>query len=342
MKILVITDLYPIRDDEKYTPKTIKKFVDSWKLMGHEVRVIKPNFLFNSFLRGKPFYKTGFYGNIENINYFLPFCGNVAQKIKTEFKPDLVIAHMPSGIMLADKLGLKFCAGVHVSDIEVLTNPLYGVYFKRRLERAYDRAFKIACRSEVLRQKFLGLYPQHEEKCFVAYSGINNPIKRTWNSKGRINVLTCGQFIKRKNIDKVIIACDEFDNIDLTVIGSGKERLRQLSDKPKFLGQLSHDEVMEQMRMADVFILPSENETFGMVYLEAMASGCVTVCRKNDGIDGIICDGENGFLCENVSDTLKKIIDYPDKNYILSNAYDTISNLSESDVAENYLRACGF
>ena len=58
MKILVITDLYPIKSDEKFTPKTIQNFVQGWEKLGHEVRVIKPNFLLNSFIRKKPFYKS--------------------------------------------------------------------------------------------------------------------------------------------------------------------------------------------------------------------------------------------------------------------------------------------
>ena len=65
MKILVITDLYPIREDERFTPKTILNFVESWKELGHEVNIIKPNFLFNSFLLKKPYYKDGFYGSVE-------------------------------------------------------------------------------------------------------------------------------------------------------------------------------------------------------------------------------------------------------------------------------------
>ena len=81
MKILVVTDLYPIKDDEKFTPKTIKDFVDGWEKLDYEVRVIKPNFLFNSFLRRKPFYKSDIYENVENINYFLPFIGNIKNKI---------------------------------------------------------------------------------------------------------------------------------------------------------------------------------------------------------------------------------------------------------------------
>lgn len=348
MKILVITDLYPIKDDEIHTPKTIYDFVKSWEKQGHEVRIIKPNFILNSFLRKKPFYKSGIYGEVENINYWLPFLGNIKRKIATSFTPDLVIAHMPSGLMFANKLGLKFCAGVHVSDIEVLTNPLYSIYFKTELEKAYKNADKIACRSYVLKDKFLKLYPEFEAKTFVAPSGVNigievNVIKKEWEAKDKIKVLTCGQFIKRKNIDKVIKACEEFDNIELTVIGSGGKYkdLKNISKKPIFTGQLPHDKVLEKMKESDIFILPSINETFGMVYLEAMASGCITVCTRCDGIDGIIKDGENGFLTEtgvnDIKDVLQKIIDSDNKQEILDNTYKTILKYTSDAMAANYL-----
>ena len=212
MKILVITDLYPIKDEEKFTPKTIKNFVEAWKNLGHEIRIIKPNFLFNSFLRKKPFYKSGIYGNVENINYFLPFVGNIKNKIKTKFEPDIVIAHMPSGLIFANKIDLPFVAGVHVSDLEVLSNPIYSIYFKSELEKAYKNATKIACRSEALKKKFLKLYPQYEDKTFVCYSGIDvEPIKRIWQPKGRVKVLTCANLIKRKNVDLVIKECEKLD-----------------------------------------------------------------------------------------------------------------------------------
>ena len=337
MKILVITDLYPVQNNEKHTPRTIFNFVKCWKRMGHEVRVIKPNFLLNSFLRGKPFYKSGFYGDVENINYFLPFLGEVRNKIQTEFTPDVVVAHMPSGILLADKLGLPFVAAVHASDIEVLTNPLYKSHFKPRLEAAYRHASRIAARSDVLKNKFLKLYPELENKIFTAYSGVDGAILRIWQNREKVRVLTCGKFIKRKNIDKVIKACDRFENIELTVIGEGKENLRKLSDKPVFMGQISHDEVISKMRDSDIFILPSENETFGMVYLEAMATGCITVCRKGDGIDGIIKDGVNGFLCDDVDDVIKRILEFENKDSILANAYKTVCGLDEMSAAENYI-----
>lgn len=340
MRILIITDLYPLSDEEQTTPRTIKAFADSWIDMGHEVRVIRPNFLLNSYLRKKRYYKDGIYNNVENINYFLPFIGDIKNKIKTLFAPDIVLAHMPSGLIFANKLGINFFAAVHSSDLEVLTNPLYKIYFKPQLEQAYKKAKAIACRSYVLREKFLNLYPQFAKKTFVAPSGIFEEliIKREWSDREKVRVLTCGQFIRRKNIDKVIKTCENFENIELTVIGSGPQKLEKLSNKPIFLGQVSREQVLEKMRESDIFILPSKKETFGMVYLEALASGCITICRKNDGIDGIIKDGFNGFLCEdNLEGLFIKIFETSDKNTILSNAYATAQNFTAKKTAENYI-----
>lgn len=377
MKILVITDLYPVSETEKFTPRTIKNFVTEWEKMGHEVKIIKPNFLLNSFLRGKPFYKTGTYGQVENVNYFLPFLGNIKNKVRTltltstlswiirgacgvasdthltgstslhptenPLSPgegdmfDAVFAHMPSGIIFANRLGVDFTAGVHVSDLEVLTNPIYSIYFKSELEKAYKNAKKIACRSVVLKQKFLKLYPEFESKTFVAFSGIDTQIvHRNWNPNGRVKVLTCANLIKRKNVDKVIRECENLD-VDLTIIGDGKElsRLKKLSTKPKFLGWIEHDKVLEEMRRADIFALPSINETFGMVYLEAMASGCITVCTENDGAAGIIQNGENGYFWKD--GIIKEIIDAQDKQRILNNSYKTILNYTSKNAAINYL-----
>ena len=103
MKILFVTDLYPIKEDEKNTPKTLYSFVNQWKKMGQEVSVLKPNFLFNSFLRRKPFYKTGQYGDVFNANYVTPFLFDVSKKLPN-LDYDVIVAHMPSGIIFSNKL----------------------------------------------------------------------------------------------------------------------------------------------------------------------------------------------------------------------------------------------
>ena len=352
MKILLITDLYPVKQSEKYTPKTVYDFAAEWKNLGHEVKVIKPNFILNSFLRGKPYYKNGVYGDVENVNYWLPFIGNIDNKLKnTNFDEyDYIIAHMPSGIIFANRLrellnlSVPFIAAVHVSDLEVLTKPLYSIYFKSGMERAYAKAAKIACRSEVLRRKFLKIFPEYEEKTFVAYSGINSEciVKRQWKPGNKVKIMTCANMKKRKNIDKVILACNSIKNTELTVVGDGYEykNLKKLGgENVIFTGHLPNDSVLNTMRQSDIFILPSENETFGMVYLEAMASGCITVGLKGDGIDGIIKHGENGYLCtkDNIKSLLEEIINSNNQNLILENCCNTINSCTKENAALNYL-----
>ena len=241
MNILFITDLYPVSENEKTTPRTLFDFVKEWEKQGHNVDVIKPNFILNSFLRGKPFYKTGQYGKIFNVNYWSPFWFDIRKNFPQLENYDAIIAHMPSGILFADKLGVPFVAGVHNSDLEVLTNPLYKFHFKKRLEKALRNAKAIACRSFVIKDKLLKLYPEFENKTFTAPSGINKefivsdfaPINRN-----KIKVLTCANFKKRKNIDKVIEACKGLESFELTVIGDGKEKkhLEEIDKSVKFTG----------------------------------------------------------------------------------------------------------
>lgn len=368
MKILFITDLYPINTNETTTPVTLHNFVFEWIKQGHNVDVIKPNFIFNSFLRGKPFYKTGFYNyrgvSIFNVNYFTPFWFNISKKIPKEFdlkNYDAIISHMPSGIIFGDKwrinagVNTDFVCGVHYSDIEILKNPLYEFYFCTQLKNAYKNAKKIACRSFALQKKFDELMPEFAAKTFVANSGINKEALNLGSlevvKKPNISVITCSNLIKRKNIDKLILAIKNLEGFELTIIGDGKElnKLKKLSrsdildrqHKIKFLGRLSHEKVLEEMQKADIFILPSVNETFGLVYLEAMAAGCITVCTKNDGIDGIIKDGENGFLCkptiEGIKETLLRIKSFENIEKMIENSLNTAKDYTLEVCAKNYL-----
>ena len=347
MKILLVTDLYPISDDEIKTPVVLFDFVREWKKSGIDVDVLKPNFLLNSFIRHKKFYRTGIFNDVYNVNYFTPFWGNVKNKIPNyNYDYDVIVAHMPSGIIFANKLQGKLICAVHNSDIEVLTNPLYRIYFKKQMEIGYKKSIGIACRSEVLKNKFLELYPQYENKVFLIPSGIDfKPLLREKNN--RTKIVTCANLIKRKNIDKLIFAVNDMADMELTVIGSGKELtyLKKISNKNiKFTGYLNHEKVIDIFKQSDIFILPSVHETFGMVYLEAMASGCITVCTKNDGIDGIIKDNYNGFLIEPNTISIKSLIDKIrhtddiEMKILLQNCYNTVKNYSLANCADIYLK----
>lgn len=62
-----------------------------------------------------------------------------------------------------------------------------------------------------------------------------------------------------------------------------------------FLGRI--DLVAPLLADADLFLLPSRNESFGLSALEALASGVPVIATRTGGLPEVVNDGKNGFLC---------------------------------------------
>jgi len=83
------------------------------------------------------------------------------------------------------------------------------------------------------------------------------------------------------------------------VVGEGPagEATRERLPRGGFTGHLGGHELAVAYASADVFLFPSETETFGNVTLEAMASGLPVVAADAAGSQMLVDDGETGFLC---------------------------------------------
>lgn len=90
------------------------------------------------------------------------------------------------------------------------------------------------------------------------------------------------------------------------IIGGGGKALEkvvewtkeyQVTESVEFLGALNRSQVVEQMQMCDCFVLPSRYETFGVVYIEAMACGKPVIAVANGGPDDFIHEF-NGILIQ--------------------------------------------
>jgi glycosyltransferase involved in cell wall biosynthesis len=137
------------------------------------------------------------------------------------------------------------------------------------------------------------------------------------------------------------------ENVTLRIGGDGsiKSLLSELIEKLKMkdqvelLGALSREEVSLEMKKCDVFALPSEHETFGVVYIEALACGKPVIGADNGGAEDII-DEENGIMVkkkdvEDLAKALRRIKDnyaIYDKNKISEKA---IFSYSEKVLVEN-------
>ena len=90
----------------------------------------------------------------------------------------------------------------------------------------------------------------------------------------------------------------------LLMIGDGPERSRveafarthDLRDRVLFLGNVTNLE--EVLGACDLFLLPSESESFGMAALEAMASEIVVIATNTGGLPEVVVEGETGYLLE--------------------------------------------
>ncbi len=287
---------------------------------------------------------------------------------KTGFTPDVVVAHIGYSLFFGYKISRFFdvplISAIHYGDLlkgEKMLSP--GLF-----REIYRHSCGIACRSYPVYNKFLEQNPGLRERCFIAYSGIEKELiekkafilsKLNWKEKkgGEVRILSVCNLVKLKNIHVNLNALALLDkDIDwsYTVIGEGSERpyLEKLSDRlgitkrVSFLGHKNRAEVIEEMKRSHIFIMVSAPETFGLAFLEAMASGNIVLGAKGFGIDGVVENKKNGFLCtpgdeKELVQTLEHIITGSSKKEladIVTHSRETVLDYTEEKAAGNYLK----
>ena len=114
----------------------------------------------------------------------------------------------------------------------------------------------------------------------------------------------------------------------LTIIGDGPMRdaleaqavASGLSSRINFAGVMSNAEVFERLARADIFVLPSYREAFGVAYLEAMASGLLTIGVEGQGPSQFIDHGRTGLLLKprdvgSIEATLRDLLADPERSW---------------------------
>jgi glycosyltransferase involved in cell wall biosynthesis len=100
------------------------------------------------------------------------------------------------------------------------------------------------------------------------------------------------QIVRRKRTDFEMVIVGE---------GNAREEFQEMMPGAHFLGYQSGHTLAESYASADIFVFPSTTETFGLVTIEAMASGLAPIAAKVGGATGIIQEGTSGLFAEPLS-----------------------------------------
>ena len=88
-------------------------------------------------------------------------------------------------------------------------------------------------------------------------------------------------------------------------------------DSISFKGFVPNNKLRVKYSSASVFILPSIQDGFGMVFAEAMACGCPVIATTNTGAPDLVTDGVEGFIVpirspQSIADRLQQLADQPE------------------------------
>jgi glycosyltransferase involved in cell wall biosynthesis len=110
--------------------------------------------------------------------------------------------------------------------------------------------------------------------------------------------LYAGQISHRKGIPFLLRAASRAGDVDVLMTGPivSREVLRDMPANVRLLGTLSHQGIADMMRASDIFVLPSLEDSYGLVVLEAMASALPVVVTTNVGASEIVENGVSGLI----------------------------------------------
>ena len=195
---------------------------------------------------------------------------------------------------------------------------LYELY-KREAEKSARQSQRIIVISDAQEKQFNYLFPGNEKKVRLLENGYdakvfhqNKDVKREEIIPELIGeenldydslVLFVGKFADFKGIDALLDAAKMYEirakaenkKIETIIVGSGaledklKEQAKELGLKhTHFVGRKNHSEICKLQNLADVSLIPSRNEPFGLVVIEGTSCGHPVIATNSGGIPGIL------------------------------------------------------
>ena len=226
--------------------------------------------------------------------------------------PHAAVAYMAKKILLAQGRYLPVITTLHGTDITLVGN---NRAFAPVVEFSINKSDGVTAVSQSLKDDTLKLFNiQRDIK--VVYNFIDfdrfrktdkEHFKKIIAPNGERILAHTSNFRKVKRVEDVILIFKKvYDKVPskLLMIGDGPERQNAermcreigLCDEVRFLGK--QDAIEELLAICDLFIIPSESESFGLAALEAMACEVPVISSNSGGLPEVNVHGETGFMSD--------------------------------------------
>lgn len=229
-------------------------------------------------------------------------------------EPDIVHAHFYEIASIVARSSLEKTPFLITEHSSVIHNLTSNKKLWQRMNYTYHKANEVISVSgslaTVIKTKFnikAEVIPNIIDLSIFNYKKNNSNL-----FEEKITFVSTGNLVKIKNTDALIKAFaktfSDNDEVELLICGEGPERKRltvlienlNLESKVRLLGQQSRTDLASLYESSNVFVLVSQSETFGVAYVEALASGLPVIATRSGGPLDFV-NSSNGILVE-VSD----------------------------------------
>ena len=259
------------------------------------------------------------------IGYSLYAMGVAAKKGPFDLVYCGHILHSPLSVVIARRLKIPLWLQLHGIDAWTCPHPI--------IRWAVERSDLVTVVSRYTKRRFLGWANIQPERVRVLPNTVADryspgpksaQLLEQYGLRGKRILLTISRIsihdsYKGHHLVLAVMPDLLHEYPDLVYVvagdGSGREKLQQLAlehglaDSVKFIGRVSEAQLPDLYRTADVFVMPSTKEGFGIVFLEAMRSGIPAIGGNSDGSMDPLRDGTAGYAvsCENKDELLDAI-----------------------------------
>ena len=244
-------------------------------------------------------------------------------KIVKKEKINIIHAHwiIPQGIIaVVYKIFLnkkiKILATAHGSDINSFNN-FIGTILKKFVLKNIDElsVVSVALKNKAISygyMKDIYVYPMGVDTMLFSKK-MEMQLQGNMDRRNNQKLLFVGELVEKKGIRLLIEAMPKitksYPNTILEIIGDGYLKIEMatlveklgMSSNIKFLGIIPNNDLPQYYNSADLFILPSQAEGFGLVIAEAMSCECIALASDLPAIRHIIDNRINGFLLPDIS-----------------------------------------